>query len=509
MKNNSIFKKLTLTILAMGIAFSCTDFLDQEVNGQLADADFYRTDNDAMAATAAVYDQLSNCYTNVWASMYLIRQIYSDESNAAGGDANDQAGYQQLDDFAHDSQNDQISGVWTRLWSTINRANNVINLVPNDNALRDRLIAESKALRAYVYLDLVSFWGDVPLLLASPVPSELPNAVRVPKSEIYAQMEKDLTEAIAVLPLKSAYSAGDKFRWSKGAAQALLGKVYLYQEKWSDAAAIFETVITSGEFGLMNKQSWAFDKGGEFGKESLFEISQVTSQAYDWGNYPWGNNVEANIILQLMGPRADPPANYQPVPGDTLVAGWGFNLPTAKIGNAFVAAGDNTRRRESLMSIQELKDAGGNWGTGVWDEEGFVRRKYGSFNTQNGGPVGELNYGTDWQVLRYADVLLMAAEANFRNNNEAKAHQYLNLVRQRPGTNLPAITPSGTALFDAIVRERFLELCFEGHRFVDLVRWGLAASEMSGEGFVAGKHELLPIPNNDIVSTKMVQNPGY
>jgi hypothetical protein len=175
--------------------------------------------------------------------------------------------------------------------------------------------------------------------------------------------------------------------------------------------------------------------------------------------------------------------------------------------DAFVAAGDVERRKQIIMSEAELKAAGGNWSnSNAWGYEGYFQRKYGSFASQAGGPVTELNYGTNWRHIRYADVLLMAAEANFRANNEPKARQYLNLVRQR--SSMPDVTASGNALFDAIVKERQLELAFEGFRFTDLVRWGLAQQELGPLGYQA-KHALLPIPDYDVKTALLTQNTGY
>ena len=163
------------------------------------------------------------------------------------------------------------------------------------------------------------------------------------------------------------------------------------------------------------------------------------------------------------------------------------------------------------MSVAELRANGGDWTTAnAWDFEGYFQRKYGSFSGQtnaSGGNTAELNYGTNWRLIRYADVLLMAAEAQYRASNEAKALGYLNHVRSRSG--LPNVSASGNGLFQAIVTERQLELAFEGFRFVDLVRWGLAAQELGALGFKTGKHEVLPIPNQDVLTAGLTQNPNY
>lgn len=482
----------------------CKKFLDQPVTGALPEGEFYKTDLDATQAMTAVYDMMQAHYNNNWGSLYMIKTLLSDESNAGGADAGDQPGYQTIDQFNFDAANDKIREAWRMLYFTIYRANKVINKTKPETGLRRRLIAEAKALRAYNYFELVSLWGDVPLVLDDILPADYAKTGRKARVQAYAQIEKDLQEAIAILPLKSAYSAADKFRVSKGMAQAILGKAYLYQQKYSEAAAQFENVITSGEYALAPSVSAVFSKNFEFGTESLFEISYTSDRAYDWSNFPWGAQPESNIHIQLMGPRSD---YYIKAPGDSLLGGWGFNLPKKKIWDAFVAAGDAERRKQVIMSKSELQAMGGNWTNDyAWGFEGYFQRKYGSFSTQTAGPINELNYGTNWRLIRYADVLLMAAEANYRINNEAKARDYLNEVRRR--SSLYDVTASGSALFDAIVQERQLELAFEGFRFTDLVRWGLAQQELGPLGYQP-KHALLPIPDYDVKTAGLSQNPGY
>lgn len=494
-------------LVLVGIIGSCSDYLNQEVNGILDEADFYKTEEDANQGLIAAYDMYSNCYNAIWPSMYLIRDIISDDVNAGGSDENDQAGLQQIDDFIHDSQNPHVEGAWRNLWSAVYRANKVVNETAPTNDVMKRIIAEGRVLRAFMYMDLVSLWGGVPIITDDVPASDYTTQVRATKAEVLAFLQTDLAAAIPDLPLKSAYAAGDKFRISKGTAQALLGKVYLYDEKWDEALEQFEIVIGSNQYELENLINACFDKTNEYGKESLFEINYIDFNGNDWGNYPWGNSTEDNIIVQLCGPRGD---YYTAIPGDSLTGGWGFNTPTDELYQAYVDAGDADRREVFLMSETELEDAGGGWSnSSAWDYEGYFRRKYGHFNNQTGGPVGELNYATNFVLLRYADVLLMAAEAAFESGDETKAKDYLNEVRSRPSTDLPDVTASGAALLDAIRLERRLELAFEGHRFVDLVRWGLADDELTDLGFAADKNEVLPIPNSDVISAKLTQNPNY
>jgi len=490
----------SLLILASG----CKKFLTQDVPGAYAENDFYKSDADITQAVTGIYDMMQAHYNASWGSIYMVKSLLSDESNCGGANATDQPQYQSLDDFKHDAANAGVRDAWRMCYFTIYRANKVINKTDPSNSLRKRLVAEAKTLRAYNYLELVSLWGDVPLVLNDIPPSQYTSTPRAPKADVYGQIVQDLTEAIADLPLKSA---SERFRVSKGTAQALLGKAYLFQEKWSEAAAQFETVITSNQYSLAPSVGEAFSRGSEFGSESLFEISYDPTRNYDWGNYPWDWQPESNIHVQLMGPRAD---YYTKAPADSLIGGWGFIRPKKKLWDAFVAAGDVQRRRQTIMSEAELTAAGGGWSNpSDWDYEGYFQRKYGTFTTQTGPPVGELNYGTNWRHLRYADVLLMAAEANNKMGGagDSKAQTYLNMIRSR--ANLGAVSATGTALFDAIVKERQLELAFEGVRFVDLVRWGRANTELSSLGFVAGKNELLPIPDYDVRAGGLTQNPGY
>ena len=500
----NFIKKAIVWSLACLLVTGCRKFLDQPVPGALPEKDFYKTDLDATQAVTAVYDMMQAHYNNNWGSLYMIKTLLSDETNAGGADAGDQPGYQSIDKYNFDATNDKIRDAWRMLYFTIYRANKVINKTKPETHLRKRLIAEAKTLRAYNYFELVSLWGDVPLVLDDIAPANYTKTGRKSTDQVYKQIEKDLLEAIAVLPLKSAYNTNDKFRVSKGMAQACLGKVYLYQHKCDDAVQQFEAVINSGQYNLAPSVSAAFSKNFEFGNESVFEISYTTDRSYDWSNFPWSSQPESNIHIQLMGPRSD---YYTKAPGDSLLGGWGFNLPTKKMWDAFIAAGDAERRKQMLMSKADLVSMGGNWtNDNAWGFEGYFQRKYGSFGTQTSGPINELNYGTNWRMIRFVDVLLMAAEANYTGNNEAKALQYLNTVRRRSG--LAEVATSGSHLFDAIVKERQLELAFEGFRFTDLVRWGIAEKELRAFGYQS-KHALLPVPDYDVKTGGLVQNSGY
>lgn len=510
MKKN-IIKIAILGLATVFVVSGCKkSFLDQEIPGRLNENEFYKSDADADQAVIGAYDIMQSDYWNgSWTSTLMLKIMPSDDSGAGGGDANDQVGYQDLDKFNTNSQNDKVAGAWQKCYVAIYRANKIINLVAPENDFRKRIIAEAKFIRAYNYFELASMWGDVPIVLDIIEPGNYGSVGRSSQADVYKQIENDLKDAIAVLPLKSAYTKADRFRASKGAAQSMLGKLYLYQKNWGEAVKQFNLVINSKEYDLGESIAAVFAKSGQFGKESIFEIPYTSTQSYA-GNFPWNGTPESNIHIQLWGPRGD--NAYVRAPADSLMAGWGMNLPKKKLYDAYVTAGDVTRRKQSVMTLQELRDAGGDFNPAkAHDFDGVFQRKYGSFSTQSssaGGANPELNYGTHWRFIRYADVILMAAEANYRNSGEPIALTLLNELRAK--RDMPQLVGlSGDPLFKAIVLERRLELAFEGFRWLDLVRWDLADQELKSYGFVKGKHELLPIPYNDVVTAKLKQNPGY
>ena len=519
-----IYNLSVLVLLILAFAGCSKDFLEVEPIGQLSSDNFLKTDNDVKLATMGVYNKIQNTYSSgAWASLYFIKNLPADDTKCAGPNGGDTPEYQYLDDFNITSGNSRFATVWTNLYSTINSANTIINNVganPDATANMKIMIGEAKALRAFSYLDLVILFGGVPLMTVNPVLPEEFSKPRATVAEVYAQIESDLKDAIAVLPLKNAYSGTDKFRFSKGTAQALLGKAYLYQKKYADAATVLGAVISSNVYGLEPVYSDIWTKGHEFGTESVFEVSYTSQENYGWGNFPWGGGNENNIEMQLEGPRADGDgsfdfSNLDPDKLD-IVGGWGFNLPSKKIGDLLYSNSADKRIKGSVVSEADYFVAGGAYQTGEYpyDYEGYLRLKYAnraSETTPGDIAQPELNFGSNYRIIRYADVLLMAAEANNKNNNDAAARIELKKITDRAG--IAEHAESGSALFDQIVIERAKELCFEGSRYWDLVRWGLADEQMKSIGFVKGKHELFPIPLNEILSNtamgEAAQNPNY
>ena len=508
-KNQNLIemKKIITSLVVVTLIILSTacrkDFLQVDPIGKMSVEKFYKTDEDANRAVIAAYDILQWMNARDWNSSYLVKTFPSDESNVGGGDAGDQPPYQELGKFTYGPSNATITAVWQSNYFGIYRANLVINNVKPETDFRKRVIAEAKFLRAYYYFEIASMFGTGPLNLTELKPSEYSQPF-VDKAALYAQVAKDLTEAIPDLPLKSQYAAEDVFRASKGAAQSLLGKCYLYDKKYAESAAAFEDVINSGEYTLQQDYSTLFLQASEFGTESIFEVSYITTAGYDWGSFQWGGNraMENNITWQLTGPRGD----YFEPGTSGLIGGWGFNYPRQGLYDAFVAAGDTKRKAASVLSLDDLRALGGNWtNESSWGWDGCIRVKYGTRADETGDPVAELNYGTNLRLLRFADVLLMAAEANHMSGNDGVAATYLNQVRER--AELPPFTGD---IMTAIKTERKLELCFEGVRFLDLIRWGDAPAVLGSAGFQTGKHEVYPIPQDEMRNnTFAVQNSGY
>ncbi len=509
------YSKLFKYILGIAVAISSTscnedEFLEIDPTGSVTSDNFLNTEDEVKLAIVGVYNAMQNNFSSgSWASVYFVKNLPADDC-LAGSSEGDQTGYQNIDDFAIQTDNDKLKLIWSNFYKTISSTNTIINKVEPDTDGKKEMIAEAKALRAYSYFELVTLFGGVPLMTVNPVSSDEYHLPRSSAADVYAQIEKDFSEAITDLPLKSEYSAADRYRMSKGAAQAYYGKVLLYQKKYGDAATQLAAVISRGEYDLEPNFADVWSKDSEFGIESLFEVSYTSQEAYDWGNFPWGGGNENNIEAQLQGPR-DAVFNLENSSLD-IVNGWGFNSPSAKIGQAFIDAGDTERKNATVLSAADFEATGGVVkDPNAHDYEGYMRLKYvtKSSDTSESG-VPELNYTINWRLMRYADVLLMAAEAYHFSSQDGLALIELNKVRDR--ADLEDIEASDD-IFQAIVTERQLELAFEGSRYWDLVRWDLASQELSNLGFTSNKHELFPIPQAEIIANDAIeesdQNPGY
>jgi hypothetical protein len=474
---------------------SCTKFVDYnpQEDYQITADNYFKTAEDYQKMAIGVYSPMQW----LWA-VPVIGEIASDNSVSGGENATDNIALQQIDDYQIVANNGNLTEIWKACYEGINRANYLEeNKAKLDFTGKTALYGEVYFLRAYYYFELVKMFGGVPLFTDKRLSVGDSNKFqRATKAQVYAQIEADLTAAIAALPVTNS----QKGRATKYAAQALLGKVYLYQDKFTEAAAMLENVI--GKFSLAANYESIFLEAGENGSESVFEVQYSNaSPFYDWSNPGRG---QGNLAVQICGIRnltGSSPYN----------SGWSTNLPTANLAAAFTAG--DTRKTVTVLDIEAYKTA--NPGMNItytvapYKNTGLYNQKYLPRVGQTSGQV-ELNYLNNYRAIRYADVLLMAAEANNRAAapNDAKAQLYLNQVRARAfGNNSNNVSATGTALRTAIWDERRLELGMEGHRFFDLVRTGQAASKITG--WAANKNEVFPIPQAEVDISGLTQNPGY
>lgn len=496
-----LFSAGMLLVLVSG----CTKWIDYDPKEdfRITEANYLSSEADYRTMAVSVYTPMQ------WLSQApLIGDIASNDAASGGENASDVLALQQIDDFSHTSVNNILTELWQSAYEGINRANYMHQYKlanPAGQAIsfagKEALYGEVYFLRAYYYFHLVRFFGDVPLFFEKRLSlTESRSLKRSPKADVYAQIERDLTAAIAVLPAVQV----QKGRITKYAAQALLGKVYLYQNKFDNAAQVLESVITSNAFSLVADYGSQFLTAGENGSESVFEIQYSNnSPYYNWAGPTRG---QGNFAVQMVGVRALSGGGAMP-----YAPGWSFDLPTVSLANAF-ETGDR-RKAVAILDIEAYKNANPGFGityqVAPYKNTGMYNQKYHPRKGQSSGQI-ELNYQNNHRVIRYADVLLMAAEAYNRSTtpNDAKAQGYLNQIRARAfNDNLHNITASGTTLRQAIWDERRLEFAMEGDRFFDLVRTGQAAARITG--FVTGKHEVFPIPQIEIDISGLSQNNGY
>ena len=490
---------LVFTLVAAGI-YSCSDeYLDETDNYNIDSQGYFNSEDDYYMTLVGVYDLLQTSYVNV-----LLGEIASDNTLCGGESATDVVGFQQIDDMGHTAVNSNLRDIWSWMFAGINRANYFLEFQDKTEFEgRNAMVAEVRFLRAYYHFELVKWFGALPIKNYDAAlqgagtrfsPGDELSTARYSVEEVYELIESDLIFAVNNLE----YSAPQVGRVTKGAAEALLGKAYLYQDKFSDAATVLDNVINYGPYQLAVSYAAMFENEGENNVESVFEVQYTDAEGAGFGCLQCS---EGNVAVGFNGIR-----NHT---GPTYDSGYSFNVPTQEAVDAF-EAGD-TRKEVSILDIEAwATETGATYGIG-YEHTGYYNRKY--IARQGDQNIGDQNLTNpnNYRSIRFADVLLMAAEANNRGGiDDSKARLYLNLVRTRAfGTDTNNVTATGDELTDAIYHERRVELVGEGHRFFDLVRTGQASSEI--EGFEAGKHEIFPIPIQEIQFSNgnWNQNPNY
>lgn len=482
--------KLILIVLVFTTCYTCDDYLEILPEGQQNSESYFTTESDYQDALVGVYDLLSTTYLN-----NILGEIASDNTLAGGGDATDVLDWQQIDDMIHTADNGALRNIFQWMYAGISRANYIVEFQDNiDFEGKDQLLAENLFLRSYFYFELVKFFGDVPMYVDGRLTIEESQSIdRTPKEQIYAQLEQDLINSIDALP----WQQDQQGRVTKGAALALLGKIYLYQEKFSNAASTLDRVINEGPYALVDDFSTIFLNSNENNMESVFEVQYSGSQ--EGASFDCFPCVEGNVASGFMGVRFLD-GNFAP-----YAYGFSFNVPTQELYDTYEEA--DTRRDATLFDVNafiaerpSVIIMEGN------EHTGYFNFKYIPY-AESVLPDVNINHSNNYRAIRYSDVLLMAAEAYNRGGiDDVKARQYTNLVRERAG--LDEITTSGGTLTQDIYKERRLELAGEGHRFFDQVRTGQTGTI---PGFMSGKNELFPIPRIEIelAGNRWPQNPGY
>jgi len=491
---NNLYKTAALGIslaLSIGMLPSCTkSFLDVPEQGKQQSTVFWKTADDATAGVNAIYGNLRS-WENTAFPAIAVESMGSDDADK-GSTASDASFFLQFDQFTIDPDQGNIGGFWNGQYRNINYTNQVLDNVPAiamDENLKARYLAEAKFVRAFSYFRLVRAFGGVPLRLHVPKDANTDfNLPRASVTEVYAQIEKDLTEAAAVLP--PTYSAADIGRATKGAALTLHAKVAMYQKKWSDVLAYTNTVMGMG-YGLLPNYEKVFRIENENSIESIFEIQCAL--------LPNNKDASNSQYSQVQGVRG--------ITG----GGWGFNVPSTNLAAAY-ETGDP--RRDATIIFRGETTPSGDFIPATGDNPMYNQKSYVPFPLF----VPNFNEGAQQNVrmLRYSDVLLMNAEAANELNNSTQAISSLEEVRKRARQGNIAILPKVTTtdqaeLRKAIYRERRVEFAMEFDRFFDVIRQGRGTEVFGPKGWKAGRNEVWPIPQTeiDLSGGVLTQNPGY
>ncbi len=494
MKNLKIIYML-ITVLFI---LSCSDdFVDVEAPFENSE-EFFNSEQDYQDALVAAYDYLQST-----SKFVQFAEIASDNTLCGGESATDSPYIQEIDDMIHSPVGQSGGGLrtmWQWMYEAVNRCNYIMEFQDKtDFANKASVIAQTRFLRAYYNFILVKWWGDVPMKEDQRIQFGDEFAIeRTPAADVYDLIERDLIFAAANLP----YVQNETGRVTKGAAEALLGKVYLYQDKFAESATVLENLINNGPHRLLTTAEYPdlFERYNENNIESVFEIQYSDIEGGGFGCFQC---LEGNYASFFNGPRGFVDSS------GFFDAGYSFNVPVQEVVDAF-EDGD-IRLEYSILDIEQwiADHPGSSYDESAgYEQTGYFNRKIMARKGDLNNPDAALTNPDNYRAIRYADVLLMAAEALNRGNiSDARAQDYLNQVRNR--ATLADVTTTGINLTNDIYKERRVELVGEGHRFFDLVRTGRAAAEI--DGFQAGKHELFPIPAEEILlsGNRWDNNPGY
>ena len=502
---------------------SCEDELDIEKHGNLGSMDdFYTTNDNVMQATASLYTEMRGLYFN-W---FFTKNLLSDDIWCGGGSRGDNAEMEKLNEYTFGTDCGMIQGLYSGLYGVIYKANLIIDKTQGDTPVMKRAVNEAKVFRAWASFELVTLWGTAPVVDHLLQPNEYRQANGDPAA-MWALIESDLTEAInsGTLPSKSDVNDEETgIRITKETAQAFLGKAYLFQGKNSEAAAMLDNVINSKKYALVSGDyDMQFHAACNNNCESLFELQKRNDTEQMWN--------QMDMVFIMQGWRTSV-LNYSGLGAAYLAQGtYGFCNPRKSLYDAFVAQEgvNGYRLNKTILTYDQVAELGVTLQTGqfLYGSEGYFFWKNQPLKDDC---VSDMSFFqaaqyTDLKVMRYAEVLLLAAEAHLQAGNNSKALEYVNMIRTRAKE-----TPLNNVTLNDIKTEKRLELCNEAVRYQDLVRWGDAQTAMADQGkeipvlTTTGvqwnyrndnygfkeKNKLLPIPLKEIeLNPNMTQNPNW
>lgn len=510
--NNTILAVLTAILAAFTLA-SCSSRLDIPRKGVLDKETYYEDVNNLEGAAASMYTEVRGWEYNV----LLCKNMLTDDFYAGGAARGDNIDLEKLNEFTFDSEESYIEAMFTTYYSLIYKANVILgNVDPTSGDVAARVVAEAHTFRAWAYFELISMWGNPPLVdhVLSPSEYSMPNGET---EALWALVEDDLNAAINSGDLSEKSSVDDNTQWrvTKQYAQALLGKAYLWQGKYEEASKAFNAVVESRLYKLFTAEPYGdmFLSRNDMNCESIFESQRVNDpDNYDFGLY--------NLMIgwRSSGGEMTIPSNV------CFTGGWGFVLPRQALYDAFQKDGDTYRRSESIKTFDEIK------AMGVTVNKNMVSAGYWMWKnriiTEEAINSGWSNIrNTRW--MRYAEVLLCGAEANFLAGHQDVALNYVNQIRDRA-----KLSPKGSVTLEDIKLEKRLEMCGEALRYQDLIRWGegdlmkdngatypdcdqngkvtLISTNQTTYGFKTGKHDRLPYPYTEIMlNDQITQNANY
>lgn len=519
MKAKNIISVLALSALMFT---SCNDLLDIPQHGVLNNETYYQTDEEAESAIVA-------CYTTAQGLGYnavLGKNCLTDDFWAGGGGRADNADLEACNEFTFNTDLGFIEGMWTSYYGMIYNANVVLERLADDSDVKLRVKAEARVFRAWAFFELTSMWGTPPMVDHLLAPSEYQIGNGDP-AKLWALMESDLKTAIESGKLISKKNAQDKtWRITKEYAQALLGKVYLWQGKNQEAADVLDEVIESGLYELYADYENLLTYPGKQNCESMFESVRVYDTNNTWQNF-------YSIVGVMVHFRTDKLVADCCKNIGLAQTGWGFMNPQKSLYDDFVAVEgvDGYRLNATIKTYDQMKEMGVSImpGYNIINEGYFMWKWRYTAEADDLPGIASMADSNNFRWMRYAEVLLLAAEANLTIDN-AKATEYFNMIR----TRAQAPTVASITLED-VQREKRIELCGEGTRFQDLLRWGIAEQRLKDQGqhcpilkdngeveyvkyngddpskygFKA-KHNLLPIPGTEIRLNSVInQNPGW